>query len=58
MKKLLIEIKNSFKERPVWTVYSLLLSPVFYLFFGATALMLALINLDFNDAKRFWDENS
>jgi hypothetical protein len=58
MKKLLLEIKKSFKERPVWTAYSLLLAPLFYLFFCATALMLALIHLNISEAKRFWDENS
>lgn len=53
MRKLIQEIKQSFKERPLWTLYSLALAPIFYLLILSAAAMLAIITLRISDAGEF-----
>ena len=57
MKKLIEAIKQSFKERPVWTVYSLLLSPFAYLSLFITAVLVAMVNLSIEEGVVFWRSN-
>lgn len=57
MKKLIKEIINSFKKRPVWTMWSLLLAPLFYTLVFFAAVLLAMINLDMESGISFWGDN-
>lgn len=54
--KALKEIYVSLKERPVRTVYSLLLAPVFYVLAFLTCATLALIDLDVQSGKDLWND--
>lgn len=56
--KLLKEIYDSFLVRPVLTVYTLVLSPVFYTLLALTAATVGLINLSWQDACDFWHDNT
>lgn len=58
MKKLIEDIKLSFKERPVWTVYSLFLGPFAYLSLFITAVLVAMVNLSIEAGVDFWRDNS
>ena len=58
MKKIINEIFHSFKQRPVWTAWSILLCPFYYLSVFVAALFLGLINLSFNDFINFINENT
>lgn len=54
--KVLKEIYTSLKIRPIRTVYSLLLAPVFYVLAFLTCATLALIDLDVQSGKDLWDD--
>lgn len=58
MKKILGEIAQSFKRQPVWTLYSLALAPLYYIFVGLAALTIGLICLDRQSMIDFWSENA
>lgn len=62
MKKRLINtaknIYKAFKQKPILTIYSLLLSPVYFGLIAITALVAMLINLDFESGVDFWNENT
>lgn len=58
MKQLIEDIKRSFKERPVWTVYALILSPFAYLSLFITAVLVAMVHLSIEDGIDFWRDNS
>lgn len=57
MKKLINDIIKSFKQQPIWTIYSLILAPVYWLLLALTAVMFGLINLSAEEGLRLWDEN-
>lgn len=57
MKKLINDILTSFKQQPIWTIYSLILAPVYWLLLALTAVMLGLINMSEEEGLRLWDEN-
>lgn len=56
MKKIIKEVKESFKDRPLWTVWSLLLCPFAYLFLFLAALFVGLINLSIDDGVTFFKD--
>lgn len=58
MRKIIEDIKYSFKKQPLWTTYSLLLSPFYYILVALTSVVLGLINLDVDSVKDFWDSNT
>lgn len=58
MKNLIEDIKRSFKERPVWTVYSLFLGPFVYLSLFITAVLVVIVNLNVRAGIDFWRDNS
>lgn len=52
------EIAKSFKARPVWTAYSIMLAPFYYLLVAVTAILIGLIMLDYGATEDFWNENT
>ena len=52
------DIIKSFKNKPFWTAYALILSPLYYTLIIMAAIILCIINLSLEDAESFWDENS
>lgn len=58
MKKILSEVLRSFKKRPLWTAYSIILCPFYYLSVFMAAMFLGLINISFEDFISFINENT
>lgn len=58
MKKILSEVLRSFKKRPLWTAYSIILCPSYYLSVFMAAMFLGLINISFEDFVIFINENT
>lgn len=56
--KIVKDIIHSFKKQPLWTLWSLLLCPFYYVLLLLTGVMLGLINLSFNDFVDFMNENT
>lgn len=57
-KNIVADLVKSFKQQPVWTVWSLSLAPFFYTFVFLAAVMLAAINLSIADGVDFWNEST
>lgn len=58
MNKIIKEIIKSFKARPAWTTYNLMLAPFYYLLVAVTAILIGLIMLDYGVTEDFWNENT
>lgn len=58
MKKIFSEIKKSLIKNPIWTIYSLLLCPIYYALVFLSALTIGLINLSKEDAVNHWQDNT
>lgn len=56
MKNVLKDIAKSFKDRPVWTVWSIAWAPFIYTSIFVAASLIALVNFSINDGVEFWND--
>lgn len=54
---LLKQLKQSFKNQPVWTLWSLLLAPFFFGPVFVAAVALSVINFSVKDGIDFWEDS-
>jgi hypothetical protein len=52
------DIFKSLNRQPLWTIWSLILCPLFYLSLAFASLMIGIINLNVDDAITMWKENT